>query len=388
MVSVLYPKNIIMTKKVVLNASTIRSGGAVQVAVNVLKRSLEVEDLDLYYVTNSILSELVDLPKEKTFICNSFPSNPFDRSIKKEVRKFVEDIVGADLVYSIGAPSYIGFKCKEIQRLTNPWLIEKNILAYKKLPFIDRIKLKFENYVKKTYLKNVDYFITQTADAKSKIVSNLGKKESNVYVIPNIYSYNLGKYIDVSYERNYNNQINILCISALHFHKNLDICVDVAKLFLKNGYNNIKFTFTIPQDEWKVCDIKKRIDNEGLTSYFENVGKVSLESLPELYSNSHILFMPTLLEVFSASFLEAMIFKIPIVTTDFSFNSVVCGDAALYYKDYLSADAAFDSLIAVINDEQQRNRLVQSGYNKVASMSTNEDIYNLHFNIIRNILLT
>ena len=69
-----------------------------------------------------------------------------------------------------------------------------------------------------------------------------------------------------------------------------------------------------------------------------NVGPVSINQCPALYHYCDALFLPTLLECFSASYVEAMYFKKMIFTSDLPFAHTVCDDSAIYFDPYDAND--------------------------------------------------
>ena len=71
-----------------------------------------------------------------------------------------------------------------------------------------------------------------------------------------------------------------------------------------------------------------------------NHGRVTQAELAEMYRHCEYCYLPTLLEVFSASTVEAMYFDLKIVATDFGFNREVLGDSCLYYEPMNAVDAA------------------------------------------------
>ena len=75
----------------------------------------------------------------------------------------------------------------------------------------------------------------------------------------------------------------------------------------------------------------RAIESQGLTDRILNLGPVDLEDLPNVYRASDALFLPTLLESFSGTYLEAMHYGLPILTTDLDFARNICRDAALYF---------------------------------------------------------
>ena len=67
---------------------------------------------------------------------------------------------------------------------------------------------------------------------------------------------------------------------------------------------------------------------------------MDITECPSLYEQADVMFQPTLLECFSATYPEAMKMQRPIVTTDIEFAHGLCGPAAHYYSPLSAEDAA------------------------------------------------
>jgi glycosyltransferase involved in cell wall biosynthesis len=162
------------------------------------------------------------------------------------------------------------------------------------------------------------------------------------------------------------NPPRILALSAAHRHKNLVIIPQVLRALLQDlSCNGYTFIVTLPSDSKIWHSIQQSAQRLGVLRSLENVGPLTLDECVKHYREADCLFLPTLAEIFSATYLEAMAMKLPIVTTDLDFAHAICGDAAVYYEP-LSADAAAKALKAVLTDHALRQRLVQLGVKRLA----------------------
>ncbi len=145
----------------------------------------------------------------------------------------------------------------------------------------------------------------------------------------------------------------LLTVSSTAVHKNLCIMLPVAE-YLENKYPNFNFRFVLTCNEFpfELPDRLKR--------HFVFVGKVDVSECPNLYEQAGIMFMPTLMECFTATYPEAMRMEVPIVTTDLEFARGLCGDAACYYSA-TDAEAAAESIFKVATDEIYKKKLVENG---------------------------
>ena len=94
-----------------------------------------------------------------------------------------------------------------------------------------------------------------------------------------------------------------------------------------------------------------RAERIGALHRINNLGRVPVSETPHLYGQSHMTFLPSLLEVFSAVYPESLSTGTPLVTTDLRFARDVCKDAAAYFEP-TNARSAAEQIIRLSEDEQ------------------------------------
>lgn len=372
--------------KILVNTATLRYGGGVQVAINFIDYTVSVKEHTFRYVLSSEVSKQLS-PKTKDAI-NSYTAEISPAQFRKgsEVRKTIlgiEQEFDPDIVYSVGAPSYISFKNIEVLRLTNPLVIGGARLAYTTYPLVKRLIEKAGVFVKRFYVTKKHYVITQTETAKNLIVKNIGIHRDKVFVVSNVYS----PIFDNDIEKETNpDQLNILVFAAPYLHKNLDLVPRVAHELVKRGITNFKFTVTIPEENDIALfnNFEDSCRTLNVDSYIENIGKVNFKSAPYLYKRSDILFLPTLLEVFSVTYLESMASSVPIVTTDLPFSNDVCRDSAHYFKPKDALSAA-NSLEKLIKSEEEREKLIKKGKKRLLDFPKYDEVFGEHIKVLEHI---
>src|SRR5690606_5173583 len=98
-----------------------------------------------------------------------------------------------------------------------------------------------------------------------------------------------------------------------------------------------------------------------IDNYIVYLGKVSIYQCPSLYQQSDYLFLPTLLECFSASYAEAMKMKNIILTSDLDFAKGICGDAAVYFNPLDEIDIV-NRILEIDRNEERQLQLINNGY--------------------------
>ena len=145
-----------------------------------------------------------------------------------------------------------------------------------------------------------------------------------------------------------------MSVTAAYPHKNLNIMLPVAE-YIEKTYPDFQFRFVLTIDEGEFSPIP-----EQLKRHFVFLGRVDVAECPYLYEQADIMFMPTLLECFTATYPEAMRMEIPIVTTDLEFARGLCGDAACYYSA-VDAETCAEAIYKVAMDEAYRLQLTANG---------------------------
>lgn len=374
--------------RILVNAATIVVGGGIQVTVNFIENTLNKEDEYFYVISKNVNEQLInDIPQEKKKVVDISPASIISGGkTKKKILKLEKEF-NPDIVYSIGAPSYIKFRTKEVQRLTNPWVIGPNKHAVSVYGLFAKIKMLTKLRLQRLYIRKSNFIITQTHEAKSKINKNLKIPVENIYVIPNVYSKIFDQYQNKNIE-NYRgtDKVKIFCLSAPYPHKNISIIPKLVKeIELLKPNLNFEFIVTLPENDF-LNKFNKELSDLGILNRVKNIGKLKLVDLPEVYSQSNVLFLPTLLEVYSVTYLESMRMGVPIVTTNFSFSKEVCQDAALYFEPFDYKEAAIN-IIRVIFDDNLRDVLLSKGEDIIRQSKSQEYIYNKHIEILKKIVL-
>lgn len=326
--------NTVSTKK--------HSGGAYQIAFNFISKTLEHQEVDWIYVVSADLDEILPdavKSKEDYYV---FPTQPDFRHSYKKVKQELSELeqrLNPNVVYSITAPSYFTFKTTEVMRFTMPWVTHPNKYSWSVLSWKERMRMRLYCWNIRRLIRKGEYFITQTETTRQGIIRITGTEPQNVKVIQNVLPSVFNEMDNTLFEVD-ENWVDVACVANDTKHKNLDIIPSVLEELQQLGIDNVRFHLTLPEDcdSWK--EIQRRLMPSGLKERAITHGRLSQRELAMMYRHCQLCFLPTLLEVFSASTLEAMFFKLPIVATDFDFNKEVMADACLYYEPMNAKDAA------------------------------------------------
>lgn len=354
--------------RIIVNCSNLRIGGGIQVALSFIQEFIGFPENEYHVFLSPQISSQID---KKKYPYN-FNFYHFEHSISSfryaygvimQLKK-IENIIKPDCVFTVFGPSYWTPKSKHLMGYAMPHYVYPEYLKKVRLSlkehYLNILKKKYHKFFLK---KNAEYYYSETANVSKRLSQFVNINEKKVFTIGNTYNHvfnnpliNL-KILPSKKEQ----EFRLITISSYYIHKNLTIINEIIPL-IKTSNINIKFILTIPENIFRM----KFMQN---SSYIINVGPVPISHCPYLYANSDALFLPTLLECFSASYPEAMKMKKPILTSDLSFAHDICGDAAEYFNPLNPKDIA-NKIIDLANDKNRQKELINNGERRLLDFET------------------
>lgn len=352
--------------KVLVNMSTIVNGGGLQAARSFIKYVINHSPSKhaYYFLLSPSLLEYISTLKDSIDfqLISTSPSLLLSFRARGLAYK-AEKSFNPDIIYSFGFPSYLFFKAVEVGRYTNPWEIYPLNEAWNMLTPKEKFSRFIKSSIRLFFASRASFIETQTHDASLAISKKLKFPIGNIFVSPNVLNDEF-----LEYNKNISSlklstpttKFSIFVLSADHKHKNLSVMPCIINSLQNFTDYDIKVFLTLPHNSLTWSSISNNASRLGIQQSIINLGPLSLEMCLHQFSISDLLFLPTLAEIFSSTFLEAMATHTPIVTTDYSFNRDVCKNAALYY-DPTSNLSAVKAILSLINNPHERLRLTSNG---------------------------
>ena len=327
--------------KLLINASTLSGTGVSQVALSFINECKKYSNNEYYVFLSKTLSKKID--------CNQFGENFHFAHIshhpiyglggwREKIRmKKMCKTIEPDVVFSIFGPScWTPYDIPHLQGYAYPHYVYPNSPVFSIMSFKEKIHVKFLKFLHVYFLKrNGQFYVCETDDVSNKLARLLNIDRTKIYTVSNCANHffetfsNTGEQLLPS--REYDTfRFLILCSPAQH--KNLQILNQVIPLLRKRTTRKIEFVVTISPQAYQSIFYLSELKDQII-----NIGGIHPSLCPQIYSECDALFYPTLLECFSAAYPEAMIMKKPILTSDLSFATGVCGDAAAgktYFQPY------------------------------------------------------
>lgn len=363
--------------RILIDNSNLFAGGGVQVATSFLNDLKDLQSSDIYYIVQSVNSARQIYKEEFSDRFVFFDLTSEQQPVIKRVQelKRIERLVKPDIIFTVFGPSYYKSRSPKVVGFAIPHIIYSNSPFFSKISFLERYKINVTSYLKNIFFKNnSDALIFESEDAMGIYLSKI-KKPIKSYVVSNTLNSifnNADLWKNITIEKAC---FNILYLTANYPHKNLNIIPDIIDyLILNDRLDNFKFNLSVNKEELMFDD---RYDK-----YINYLGNVDIMNVPSLYKEMDLLLMPSLLEVFSTSYLEAMYMQIPIISSDMSFARDICADSALFADPLDAADYA-DKILLLYTNKELYNNLVKKGAENLKRFGTSMDRTKKYLEILK-----
>ncbi len=149
--------------------------------------------------------------------------------------------------------------------------------------------------------------------------------------------------------------------------KNLEVVPAVAAALGRRGVTDVELALTVDAEPGPYGGpLHDALARRAPGVRVRLLGRVPHHAMGALYREAAVVLLPSLLESFSATYVEAFHFGVPLVTSDRDFARGVCGDAAVYAEP-TDPDALAAALVRVLDDAALRGRLREAGFRRVAT---------------------
>jgi glycosyltransferase involved in cell wall biosynthesis len=261
--------------------------------------------------------------------------------------------------------------CNTVVLLQNAYVAYREPVAERHLTIRERLTVAYGRRACRRMSPRVR-LVAQTEVMKQRLVASYGFDPRRVEVIPNGCSLPRGS--APRQARDPNRPFVFLCLGWYYVHKNLEILPEALRRIRSYTSRPAQCRITISPDQHpRARRFLRELEREKLADLVVNLGPVGRSELARIYTSADALLLPTLLESFSRTYLEAMQFDLPILTSDRDFARHICQDAALYF-DPLDADSLARSMARIMEDGELRARLVQNGKRVISQSPTWDEI--------------
>jgi glycosyltransferase involved in cell wall biosynthesis len=354
--------------KLLINTASADRGGSVQVALSFLTECKKVERHEYHVFLSPNVGKGVEQSSfPPNFHFHQMAQRPSSRvfSLKPMSRLFseLERSIKPDCVFTTSGPSYWRPRSPHLIGYNLPHYIYRDSPFWRRVGFRERLQFNLKSILIQWFFRrDADAYVVQTDDVNQRLKQFLGK--TAVYTVSNTCSaayydsHRCAAKLPVRAE----GEFRALTLSALYTHKNLEIIREVVDEFRSRLRPSPRFVLTIQQSDYD------SVFGKNYTEEVVTVGPVPPSECPSLYEECDAMFLPTLLECFSASYPEAMVMRKPILTSDLGFAQTVCEEAALYF-DPLSAIEIVDQFERLMDSDKLKSDLIERGGQRVKTFN-------------------
>ncbi|REL24735.1 glycosyltransferase family 1 protein [Rhodohalobacter sp. SW132] len=355
----------------VINAGSIFKGGAEQVVLSFIHECKKWSENEYHILLrDNIKSQLNTSDFPSNFIFYDVEQRPGSGLVRymKEMRRFnrLENKIRPDCVISTGGHGYWRSSAPLVVGFNIPHFIYPESPYFKRLSIFRRIFWEMKKKIHFYFYGRSDAMVVQTDDVNKRLKSRFPKIP--IYTVSNTVNscFRNPEFFPEKLPKNKEGEIRLLTLSSWYAHKNIGVIRNLIEIYKKKGINHIKFVLTLPKD------IFEREFPANYRDMIYNIGPVPINECPSLYKECDFMFLPTLLECFSASYAEAMMMEKPILTSDLGFAHTVCGEAAQYF-DPVDPEDIFLKIDELVHDPEKQEKLIQTGKERLNQFNTSTE---------------
>lgn len=357
--------------KLIVNAASTFKGGAEQVANSFINECKIYPENEYHILLCDNIYYQLDIENfGSNFYFYKLESRPVTGLITffKSLSYFnrLENRIKPDVVISTGDHGYWNPKAWLVVGYNIPHHVYRDTPYFDSLPLRKKLYWSLRKKFDLFFYRRADALIVQTDDVNNRLSALIPDKP--IFTVSNtVNSYYLNyKKRKINLPQKQVGEIRFLTMSANYKHKNLEIIKEVIPALTGMGVENFKFILTLPKTAFE--DFK---DGE-VYPHIVNLGPVPIKDGPSLYEECDFMFLPSLLECFSASYAEAMAMEKPILTSNLPFAKTVCKDAAVYFDPMNPVEIA-SKIRNLIKNPVIQDELVQKGKAIFKHLNTPEE---------------
>ena len=363
--------------KLIINASNIHVAGPLQVALSVIHELKHFPGHEYHLFLSAEVEEQLDVNQMPSnfyvyhfsgYAGNKLWSNRAWMMLRRLRRSAIlEKVICPDVVFSVFGPTFWKPRAPHLAGFAIPFNIYKESPYFKVTGKTELLKRGLINQIRvQAFLKYTNHVVVETNEVRERLIELFKLNPDTVSVVSNtvssIYAHPAVWCDKINLPPRIPGEIRLITIAANHLYKNLRIIDAVITQLRKlRPELHIKFIVTVKPEQLKISKENSR--------FIHFTGPVKVTECPHLYQQADYMFLPSLLDCFSATYPEAMRMGLPIITSDLSFAHNVCGQAAVYF-DPLDAKDIAEKILSVVDDPVIFAKMVANGKRQLLQFET------------------
>lgn len=369
-------------KRIFINGFNAKAGGGRSILTNYLSLLKQSESTDQYsvLVPDITLYQGFDSDNIRVFDLNRYLRSHITLPVvNKFFLPYLIRKLKSELIFNlsdIAIPSSI----PQIFLFDWPYAVYPESVVWKRLDFKSYLTRKIKlSYFKE--LSNIPVLtLAQSVTMKNRLEKLYGLK--NIDIVPNAVSLdNKNDESDSEKDFGFPDRTILLYLTHYYPHKNIEVFIPLAKRIRELGLE-FSIVTTIESNQHPAASkFLNEVRENNLEDFIINIGAVEMRDVPALYRQSDALLMPTLLESFSGTYVEAMYHGLPIFTSDIDFAKDVCRDSA-YYFDPLNHESILSTIMSAFHSNEEMEKRTLRGEELLSTMPNWQETFDMLQTII------
>lgn len=246
---------------------------------------------------------------------------------------------GADVLFTMNNQPSWGAPCPQALLFHNPYYIYPAAEWWPLLAPSDRASLLLQRGLFRAAARRCARILVQTDVAAARLHRQYGIPLDRITTVPNALALEHDGPVTPAGERlagriraAARGRLSVLTLARYYPHKDLEFIVRVAARLREAGDDRYAFFITIAAEQHPGARaLLATIDRHSLGDRVINLGPIGHDELRGAHEAAEICLLPSVLESMSGTHLEALHYRMPIVTTNRDFARHACGDAARYF---------------------------------------------------------
>jgi len=169
----------------------------------------------------------------------------------------------------------------------------------------------------------------------------------------------------------------LLTVSTIHKHKNFECLIEGYAKISRELRSKYPLLIAGRNADEKYSDhLSSLVVEHGLENEVFFLGEIPYEDIGCLYEGATAYVLPSKLETFGHTLLEAMTFDLPVLAANSTAIPEIAGEAASYF-DPNDPDDLATNLQRVLTDETLKSQLVQNGNEQIKQFSWDRNVKQL-----------
>jgi|GEM_PF-703771 len=259
-----------------------------------------------------------------------------------------------------------------------PYAVYPDADIWERMPRRERVYRSVKLLFFKKYLRFSKYVIAQTETMRRRLTSLYGI--SDVSLVGNAVSLD-------HYESNPalfdlpSAKYKLLYLTRYYPHKNIEVFLSLAELIRARNLPFVLVTTLERSESSGAAAFLLEVERRKLCSIIVNLGAITMDKVPSLFAGCDGLLMPTLMESFSGTYVEAMFHKKVIFTSDLDFARDVCRDAAVYF-DPMSAEDILERIVSTFESSDLMKEKANLGAKRLEEMPSWPQVFAAYMQMI------